>query len=73
VIYLTVPRSPILVWYNKKEYKYKVAETKVVATNDTAVLDSINHPLNFEQLTLMTCWPPGTTQKRLIIIAKPAE
>ena len=24
-----------------------------------------------KQLTLMTCWPPGTTLKRLIVIATP--
>ena len=25
-----------------------------------------------EQLVLQTCWPPGTTWKRLIVIAKPS-
>lgn len=56
----------ILVWYNQKEYKYKVTETKVVLPTDVSVLN----PTNFEQLTLMTCVPPGTKEKRLIIIAK---
>lgn len=58
----------ILVWYNQKEYKYKVTETKIVKLDDVSVLA----PTNYEQLVLMTCWPPGTTQKRLIIIAVPA-
>lgn len=57
----------ILVWYNKKKYKYKVTETKIIKPDDVSVLESTN----FEELVLMTCWPPGTIQKRLVIIAKP--
>lgn len=57
----------IIVWNNKKEYKYKVAETKVVHPDDLSVLD----PTPSEQLTLMTCVPVGTDEQRLIVIAKP--
>lgn len=55
------------VWNNKKEYKYKVTETKVVEPTDVSVLK----PTKTEQVTLMTCYPPNTTEKRLIVIAKP--
>jgi len=57
----------VSVWYNKKEYKYKVSETKVVSPEDISVLN----PTSDEQLVLMTCVPPGTKEKRLIVIAKP--
>lgn len=59
----------ISVWYNQKEYKYKVTETKVVDPMDTSVLE----PTTEEQLVLMTCVPPGTKEKRLIVIAKPIK
>lgn len=55
------------VWYQSKKYRYKVTEIKVVEPDDVSVLK----PTPKEQLTLMTCVPPGTAEKRLIIIAKP--
>lgn len=55
------------IWYLSYEYKYKVTETKVVEPSDVSVLK----PTSTEQLTLMTCVPPGTAEKRLIVIAKP--
>lgn len=57
----------IIIWYQKKEYKYKITETKVVSPNEVDVLK----PTSQEQVTLMTCVPPGTTLKRFIAIAKP--
>ncbi len=57
----------IIIWREGKEYKYKVTETKLVSPTEVSVLK----PTKTEQVTLMTCWPPGTTEKRLIVIAKP--
>lgn len=57
----------ITVYYKGKKYEYTVFEKKIVAADDLS-------PLNLtkiEQLTLMTCWPVGTKDKRLIVIAKP--
>jgi len=59
----------ILVWYQKKEYKYKVFETKVVLPTDVSVLEETPN----EQLSLMTCVPPGTAEKRLIVNARPIK
>lgn len=56
----------ITVYYKTKKYEYTVSEKKIVAADDLS-------PLNLtetEQLTLMTCWPMGTKDKRLIVIAK---
>ena len=55
------------VWYQEKEYKYKVSKTEVVDPTDVDVLK----PTPSEQLTLMTCVPVGTDKQRLIVIAKP--
>lgn len=57
----------ISVWWQSKEYKYIVTSTKVVEPTETSVLK----PTDTEQLTLMTCVPPGTAEKRLIVIAIP--
>jgi sortase A len=57
----------IYVSYNKNIYKYKVSETKQVNDTEVQYLDTI--PGKGKTLTLMTCWPPGTTLKRLIVVA----
>jgi sortase A len=57
----------ITINYDNSEYKYKITEKKIVKNNE------INYLTNSSQdqsLTLMTCWPPGTTLSRLIIMAK---
>jgi len=56
----------IIIWYNKKEYKYSVSETKIVRPDEVDVLK----PTTQEQVSLMTCWPPNTILKRLIVIGK---
>jgi len=53
----------ITVFYQDTEYVYSVFEKKVVEKTELGVLD----PTREEQLTLMTCWPVGTIDKRLII------
>jgi sortase A len=55
----------ITVYFQKKPYNYIVDEVKLINVNEINYLT--NNSQN--QLTLMTCWPPGTTLKRLIVIA----
>jgi len=52
---------------NDKSYFYLVSDKKFIEPTETSYL--ANTPS--EQLTLMTCWPPGTYEERLIVIAKP--
>lgn len=59
----------ISLWLNSKEYKYIVSDKKTVDPSEVSVLK----PTPTEQLSIMTCWPPGTTAERLIIIAKPKK
>jgi len=49
-------------------YFYQVKEKKVLETNEVA---SIMAEIEQEKLILQTCWPPGTTWKRLLVIAYP--
>ena len=58
----------IKVWYQGVEHDYVVTEQKLVAPSD---IQYLTKKTSEEQLTLMTCWPPGTSFKRLIVIAKP--
>lgn len=56
----------ITIGYNKKKYQYIVTETKTVDPNDISITSHSEQ----EQLTLMTCWPPGTIEKRYVVIAE---
>lgn len=51
---------------NALTYNYKVSDKKTVNPNDVAVADQ-----NFSEkkLTLMTCWPIGSTAQRLVVVA----
>ena len=62
--------DPVYLFYQGAEFKYKVVETKIVEANQVQYLSSINDD---KTLTLMTCWPAGTTLKRLVVIAKIAS
>ncbi len=56
------------VYYANKKYVYKVTAKKFVDPKNVSFLNPASSPDS--TLTLMTCWPPGTTLKRLIIQAK---
>lgn len=56
----------IYVDYNKTRYIYKMTESKTVEPTDT---DSIVYNGNKPILTLITCWPLGTSRYRLLIFA----
>lgn len=57
----------INVFFEGKRYLYIVSDKKIVSPDD------VGHLVNAtpdEQLTLQTCWPPGTTFQRLLVFAK---
>ncbi len=58
----------IVIYYENNEHKYKVKEKKIVEATDLSVLKKGKK----EILTLMTCWPIGTKEKRLIVRAEPS-
>ncbi len=56
----------IVLYFKDKEYVYQVEELQYVGGGETKYMNASAK----NKLTLMTCWPPGTTLKRLIVIAK---
>lgn len=59
--------DPIEVVYQNSLYKYEVVDRKIVEASDIEYL--IPQKIS-EKLVLQTCYPPGTTWKRLVVIAK---
>jgi sortase A len=53
--------------YKSEIYKYKVTKVEIVSPTDTFYYSS---SLDKKTATLMTCWPPATTLKRLIVIGE---
>lgn len=58
----------ILVLFNGQEYKYQVYQKIIVDATNTSWLKNSSEG---EELVLQTCDPPGTTLRRLLIIARP--
>lgn len=56
------------VYYKGDNYAYEVTEKKVV---DAKAIKYIGDFGGKDILTLQTCYPPGTTLKRLVVIAVP--
>ncbi|MFH1749429.1 MAG: sortase [bacterium] len=61
-----VKGDEVVIKSEKRTYKYVVLENKIINPEDTEVL---KQTLDY-RLTLMTCWPPGSTVKRMIVTAK---
>lgn len=57
----------IIVYYNQKKYTYVIKEKKVIKPGNVKVLD---RDPDKKELSLMTCWPIGTTINRLIVFAE---
>ncbi len=53
-------------FYKGQRYLYRVINTTVA---DPSQVDYLTRKTNKEFLTLQTCWPPGTTLKRLLVFA----
>lgn len=62
----------IYLFFNNYRYNYKVTDTKIVDPNDVSALVDAQKDTE-EKIVLQTCWPPGTTWKRLLVTAKPVK
>lgn len=60
----------IAIFFENRRHNYKVSQSKIVDANDVSSLVGAQE-VKKEQLILQTCWPPGTTWKRLIVVAVP--
>lgn len=68
LLYKLEPEDTVNVFYKGQRFAYKVYEKKIVDPTDVFYL---THKTNKEVLTLQTCWPPGTTLKRMLVFARP--
>lgn len=66
-----VTGDDVTIFFSGKRYDYKVDTTEIIDPSDVDLL--VNAQKTPEQLVLQTCWPPGTTWKRLLVIAKPVK
>lgn len=60
----------IVVFFNGRRYDYRVIETKITEPEDVSYFTL---KTSEQILVLQTCDPPGTTWKRLLVIAKPVS
>ena len=56
----------IYIFYKGDKYRYSVIDAKKVPADSVEYLQKGN----LQTLTLMTCWPPGTTWQRYLVTAK---
>lgn len=57
----------IYIYYNNQKYTYEVTDKKVVSPKEVSYLARSGRG---NTLTLQTCYPPGTTLKRLVVLAE---
>jgi sortase A len=58
------------VFFNGVRHIYRVVDKKIV---DPTEVYYLTQTTPYEQLILQTCWPPGTTLKRLLVFARPEK
>lgn len=63
------PGDPITVFFENRRFDYVVEKIVIVDPGDTSLI--AGKQAGKQQLVLQTCWPPGTTWKRLDVIAVP--
>lgn len=66
LIHKLTPGDEIDLYYHKTKFVYHVTGTLFVNPKDVSFLTTRTTE---KTLTLMTCWPPGTTYERLLVTA----
>lgn len=65
-----VPGDEIIIYFEGRRYTYVVERSEIKDAEDVEYLVQ-SQQLKGQNLILQTCWPPGTTWKRLYVIARP--
>lgn len=60
----------INIFFEGKRHKYEVFNKIII---DPSQVEYLTRQTPSEELTLQTCWPPGTTLKRLLVFARPSK
>jgi len=64
------PGDEIYLTLGDETYRYQTIEQHIVTADDLSVVENKHDQ---DVLILQTCYPPGTTWKRLLILAKPVK
>lgn len=67
LLYKLEEGDEVNLFYNDQRYVYTVTGSKII---DPSEVEYLTRQTDEEFLTLQTCWPPGTTLKRLLIFAE---
>ena len=62
-------KDQIYIDYNGENYKYEVINKEILGAKDLKYFENQKEE---EKLILQTCYPPGTSWKRLVVVARPA-
>jgi len=65
-----MPGDDIVLFFENRRHNYVVTGSQIVEASDVSYLIKGQNQAK-ENLILQTCWPPGTTWKRLLVFAKP--
>lgn len=66
LLYKLETNDEVDLFYKGQRFVYRVVDRKIVDPSEVVYL---TRKTNKEFLTLQTCWPPGTTLKRLLVFA----
>lgn len=72
LLYKLEPQDDLYVFYKGTKHHYSVTQSRIVDASEVQYLKPASGN-GSEQLTLMTCWPPGTTLKRLVVTSQEVE
>lgn len=61
----------IVLFYQGRRFNYKVSGLQIVDPSEVSYLVQTPDKNSPQKLILQTCWPPGTTWKRLMVFAEP--
>jgi LPXTG-site transpeptidase (sortase) family protein len=68
LLHAVTPGDTFYITYNSKIYVYKVISRTIVDPSDVGVLDPV--PGQTATATLITCDPPGTSLRRLVVVGQ---
>ncbi len=68
LLYKLEAGDEINIFYKGKRHVYSVTGKQLV---DPTQVEYLTRKTNKEFITLQTCWPPGTTLKRMLVFAEP--
>lgn len=61
----------VVLFFEGKRFNYKISQLGIVDPDQVYFLTQSQEKNAKQKLILQTCWPPGTTWKRLIVFADP--